>query len=42
MYAMHVLYSITIRPNLELKSRPEQLFGCHPIKYRTSQMGTIN
>jgi hypothetical protein len=27
MYAMHVLYSITIRPNLLLKTRPKQLLA---------------
>jgi hypothetical protein len=30
MDGMHLLSSLAIQPNLELKTRPKQLFGSHP------------
>ncbi len=31
MHAMHLLNSVAIRPNLELKTRPKQLLGSFPL-----------
>jgi hypothetical protein len=31
MYTMHLLPSVTIQPNLELKTRPKQLLGSLPL-----------
>ena len=31
MHAMHLLSCVTIRPNLELKTRPKQLLGSLPL-----------
>ncbi len=31
MHAMHLLSNVTIRPNLELKTRPKQLLGSLPL-----------
>ncbi len=31
MYTLHLLPSVTIQPNLELKTRPNQLLGSLPL-----------
>ncbi len=31
MYIMHLLPSVTIQPNLELKTQPKQLLGSLPL-----------
>ncbi len=31
VYTMHLLPSVAIRPNLELKTRPKQLLGSLPL-----------
>ncbi len=31
MYTMHLLSTIAIQPNLELKTRPKQLLGSLPL-----------
>jgi hypothetical protein len=31
MHTMHVLHSVAIRPNLELKTQPKQLLGSLPL-----------
>ncbi len=31
MHAMHLLSSVSIRPDLELKTRPKQLLGSFPL-----------
>ncbi len=40
MYNMHLLWSIAMRSNLELKTRPKQLLGSLPVRFRAPRMDT--
>jgi hypothetical protein len=40
-HAMHLLHSIAIQPNLELKTRPKQLLGS-PVRHRAPRVNVLS
>jgi hypothetical protein len=41
MHTMHLLPSVAIQPNLELKTRPKQLIGFLPLVIALPALGEI-